>query len=100
MILHLSWGLLLPALLPVAAMLLVLVHAFWREAGPPVALADVPTLAAPALAAALAWVAGPAILAPVTVPAVALLSAATAAWLCLRRTPAGTVPLTVSEASS
>lgn len=88
------------ALLAEAAMLLVLVHAFWREAGPPLELATVPLLAGPGLATAFAWAAFPAPLAPVTVPAVAILSAAAAAWLCLRRVPAQTVPLTVSEASS
>ena len=88
------------ALLAEAAMLLVLVQAFWREAGPPLAASDVPALVGPGLAAALAWSVGPAALAPVTVPTIAILSAALAAWLCLRRTPAGSLPLAVSEASS
>ena len=88
------------ALLAEAAMLLVLLRAFWREAGPPLAASDMPMLVGPGLAVALAWYAGPAALAPVTVPTSAVLSAALAAWLCLRRPPAGSLPLTVSEASS
>jgi O-antigen/teichoic acid export membrane protein len=88
------------ALLAEAAMLLVLVHAFWRAAGPPLALADFPAVAGPGLAAALAWGAVPTALAPLTVPTVAALSVGAAAWLCLRRAPAGPIPLTVPEASS
>lgn len=90
----------LAALLAEAAMLLVLVHAFWRAAGPPLAMADLPIVAGPALVTALAWAAGPAALAPLTVPSVALLSAAAAAWLCLHRTPADPLPLPLPEASS
>ncbi|WP_457104465.1 lipopolysaccharide biosynthesis protein [Methylobacterium sp. P5_C11] len=90
----------LAALLTETAMLLVLAHAFWREAGPPLTLADLPTLAAPGLLTALAWAAGPAVLAPVTVPAVAALSAALAGWLCLRRVPTDPLPLPLPEASS
>jgi O-antigen/teichoic acid export membrane protein len=90
----------LAALLAEAAMLGVLAQAFWREAGPPLALADVPTLAAPALLTALAWAAGPAALVPVTVPAVATLATAAAGWLCLRRNPSDPLPLPLPEASS
>ena len=90
----------LAALLAEAAMLLVLAHAFWREIGPPLALADMPTLAAPALLTALAWGAGPAALAPVAVPAVAVLASAFAGWLCLRRAPTDPLPLPLPEASS
>ena len=81
-------------------MLLVLAHAFWRQAGPPLALADIPILAAPGLLTALAWAAGPAALAPGTVPAVAAVSAALVGWLCLRRPPTDPLPLPLPEASS
>lgn len=92
-------GAALAALLAEAAMLLVLAHAFWRQAGPPLALADIPILAAPGLLTALAWAAGPAALATGTVPAVAAVSAALVGWLCLRR-PTDPLPLPLPEASS
>jgi O-antigen/teichoic acid export membrane protein len=93
------------ALLAEVAMLAVVAHAFWREAGPPLALADVPTVLGPGLVTALVWAAGPAALAPLTVPAAAGLSAAAAAWLCLRRRapadpPTDPLALSIPEASS
>jgi O-antigen/teichoic acid export membrane protein len=93
-------GAALAALLAEAAMLLVLVHAFWREAGPPLALADLPAVTAPSVVAALVWTTSPAVAAPVTVPIAAVISAAVVAWLCLRRAPADPVPLHFPEASS
>ncbi|SFL93752.1 oligosaccharide flippase family protein [Methylobacterium pseudosasicola] len=92
------------ALLAEVAMLAVVAHAFWREAGAPLALADAPIVLGPGLVTALVWAAGPAALVPVTVPIAAGLFAAVAAWLCLRRrAPADLVeslPLSIPEASS
>ena len=61
--------------------------------------------AKPGLVTALVWAAGPATLAPITVPAAAGLSAAVAAWLCLRRRspaapPTDPLALSIPEASS
>jgi len=89
------------ALLAEVAMLAVVAHAFWREAGAPLAPGDAPTVLGPGLVTALAWAAGPATLAPITVPFAAVLSAAVAAWLCLRgRSTAAPLPLSIPEASS
>jgi len=89
------------ALLAEVAMLAVVAHAFWREAGPPLTVADVPIVLGPGLVTALVWAAGSAALAPFTVPTAAGLSAAVAAWLCLRRrSPADSLPLSIPEASS
>ena len=89
------------ALLAEVAMLAVVAHAFWRAAGPPLTLADLPTVLGPGLVTALVWIAGPAALAPATIPAAAGFSAAVAAWLCLRhRAPAHPLPLSIPEASS
>ena len=82
-------------------MLLVLVHAFWRAVGPPLALADLPIVAAPALAHRPRLGGRPRRLAPRDGAAGRRSSPPPlAAWLCLRRAPADPLPLPLPEASS
>lgn len=92
-------GAALAALVAELAMLGILAHAFHRAAGPPLALADAPTILGPGLVTALVWAACPAGAAPLVVPAAACVCAAAAAWLRLQA-PAAPSPLALQEAAS
>ena len=92
-------GAALAALVAELAMLGVLAHVFHRAVGPPLALADAPTILGPGLVTALVWAACPPGIVPFAVPTAACVCTATAAWLRLRG-PAAPSPLALQDAAS